>query len=79
MENKDKIYNQFKEAATKAEDKGFDRMNAVWNRVEEKLDTKKRRRGAIWFKYAGIAAALLFFLGIGTLFLKKINLKKRTK
>jgi len=71
MENKDKIYDQFKEAATKAEDKGFDRMDAVWNRVEEKLDNKKRRRGVLWFKYAGIAAALLLFMGLATYMLNK--------
>ncbi len=65
MENKDKIYDQFKEAATKAEDKSFARMDAVWNRVEEKLDKKKERRAAIWWKYTGIAALLLLFMGIG--------------
>jgi Ca-activated chloride channel family protein len=66
MENKDKLYDQFKEAATRAEKKGFDRMDAVWNRVEEKLDKKKKRRAAIWWKYSGIAALLLLFMGIGT-------------
>jgi len=66
MENKDKIYDQFKEAATKAEDKGFARMDAVWNRVEEKLDKKKERRAAIWWKYTGIAALFLLFMGVGT-------------
>jgi len=66
MENKDKIYDQFKEAATRAEDKGFDRMDAIWNRVEEKLDKKKERRAAIWWKYAGIAALFLLLMGIGT-------------
>ena len=66
MENKDKIYDQFKEAATKAEDKGFARMDAVWNRVEEKLDAKKERRTAIRWKYTGIAALFLLFMGIGT-------------
>ena len=66
MENKDKIYDQFKEAATKAEDKSFARMDAVWNRVEEKLDAKKERRTAIWWKYTGIAALFLLFMGIGT-------------
>jgi Ca-activated chloride channel family protein len=65
MENKDKIYDQFKEAATSAENKNFDRMDAVWNRVEEKLDNKKERRAAIWWKYTGIAALLLLFTGIG--------------
>jgi len=66
MENKDKIYDQFKEAATKAEDKGFARMDAVWNRVEEKLDKKKERRAALWWKYTGIAALFLLFMGIGS-------------
>jgi Ca-activated chloride channel family protein len=66
MENKDKIYDQFKEAATTAEKKGFDRTDAVWNRVEEKLDKKKERHAAIWWKYSGIAALLLLFMGIGT-------------
>jgi Ca-activated chloride channel family protein len=65
MENKDKIYDQFKEAATRAEKKGFDRMDAVWNRVEEKLDKKKKRRAAIWWKYTSIAALFLLFMGIG--------------
>jgi Ca-activated chloride channel family protein len=66
MENQDKLYNQFKDAARKAEDKGFDRMEAVWNRVEEKLDTKKERRTGIWWKYSGIAAMLLLSITVGT-------------
>ena len=36
MENQDKIYEQFKEAAGKAENKSFDQMEAIWSRVEEK-------------------------------------------
>lgn len=70
MENQDKIYEQFKEAAGKAEQKGFDRMEAVWNRVEEKLDEKKKRRGIAWWKYTGAAAMLLLFISIGNLIMR---------
>lgn len=65
MENQDKLHEQFKEAAGKAEDKGFARMDAVWNRVEEKLDNKKQRRIATMWKYTGIAALFLLFMGVG--------------
>lgn len=73
MENQDKLYQQFKDASGKAEDKGFDRMEAVWNRVEEKLDNKKQRKIAIWWKYTGIAALFLLFMGIGTFMFKNEN------
>ena len=66
MENHDKIYKQFETAARNSEDKkSFDRMDAVWNRVEEKLDRKKERRNAQLWKYTGIAALLLLFITIG--------------
>lgn len=65
MENQDKLYEQFKEAAGKAEQKDFARMEAVWNRVEEKLDNKKQRRIAAWWKYTGMAAVFLLFMGVG--------------
>lgn len=70
MENKDKIYEQFKDAAEKAEQKGFDRMEAVWNRVEDKLDEKKKRRGVVWWKYTGAAALLLIFISIGNMVIR---------
>jgi Ca-activated chloride channel family protein len=66
MENQDNLYEQFKTAAHKAESKVFDRMEAVWNRVEDKLDNKKKRRGAIYWKYAGVAALLLLCLTVGS-------------
>ena len=69
MGNQDKIYEQFKDAADRAEKKGFDRMEAVWNRVEEKLDNKKQRSIAAWWKYTGIAAIFLLFLTVGTFML----------
>lgn len=73
MENQDKLYQQFKDASGKAEDKGFDRMEAVWNRVEEKLDNNKQRKIAVWWKYTGIAALFLLFMGIGTFMFKNEN------
>jgi len=71
MENQDKLYKEFKEAAHRAEDKGFARMEAVWNRVEDKLDNKKQRRIAAWWKYTGIAALLLLFTGMGFMLLNQ--------
>ncbi|MGV3458889.1 MAG: YfbK domain-containing protein [Flavobacterium sp.] len=65
MENQDKLYQQFKDAAGKAEGKGFDRMEAVWNRVEEKLDKKKKRRVFPIWQYASVAAILLICLTVG--------------
>jgi len=71
MENQNKLDNQFKNAAGKVENKGFDRMEAIWDRVEEKLDHKKKRRGLVFWRYGGIAAMLLILLAIGGQFFKK--------
>ncbi|TRW23300.1 DUF3520 domain-containing protein [Flavobacterium zepuense] len=76
MENNDKIYDQFKDAASKAETKDFARMEAVWSRVEDKLDNKKQRKIVIWWKYTGIAALLLLFIGIGFIMLNNNNVVK---
>lgn len=65
MENQDKLYRQFKDAAGKAESKGYDRMEAIWNRVEEKLDEKKNSRVIPIWQYAGIAAILVICLTVG--------------
>ena len=73
MENQDKLYEQFKDAAGRAEEKGFDRMESVWNRVEEKLDNKKQHRIAAWWKYTGIAALFLLFLTIGFFMVNENN------
>ena len=73
MENQDKIYDQFKDAARKAETKDFARMEAVWSRVEDKLDNNKQRKIAIWWKYTGLAALLLLFVGIGFIMLNNNN------
>ncbi|WP_417354890.1 YfbK domain-containing protein [Flavobacterium sp.] len=71
MENQNKLDNQFKNAAGKVENKGFDRMEAIWDRVEEKLDHKKKRRGLVFWRYGGVAALLLILLAIGGQFFKK--------
>ena len=73
MENQDKLHQQFKDAAGKAEEKDFARMEAVWNRVEEKLDNKKQRRIAAWWKYTGMAAMFLLFMGVGIFMLNNEN------
>lgn len=69
MENQDKLYQQFKDAAGKAEGTGFDRMEAVWNRVEEKLDNKKKRRVFPIWQYGSVAAILLICLTVGGYFI----------
>jgi len=68
MENQDKLYQQFKDAADKAESKGFGSMEAIWNRVEEKLDEKKNSRVIPIWQYTGIAAILLICLTVGGYF-----------
>jgi len=65
MEDQDKLYEQFRASAEKAEEKGFDRMEALWNRVEDKLDREKQRKSAQWWKYTGMAAVLLLFITVG--------------
>lgn len=73
MENQDKLYEQFKDAVSKAEKKDFVRMEAVWNRVEEKLDTNKQRKIATWWKYTAMAAVFLLFMGVGIFMLNNEN------
>lgn len=62
MENQDKLYSQFKNAAEKSEAKDFPNMDSVWNRVEQKLDTKVlKKETKIWKKIAVAASILLVF------------------
>ena len=73
MDNQDKLHGQFKDAARKAETKDFARMEAVWNRVEEKLDHTELKKKATLWKYTGIAATLLLFMGAGVFLLNNEN------
>ena len=66
MEDQDKLFEQFRASAEKAEQKGFDRMEALWNRVEDKLDREEQRKSATWWKYTGMAAVLVLFVTVGT-------------
>lgn len=66
MEDQDRLFEQFRASAEKAEGKGFDRMEALWNRVEDKLDREEQRKSATWWKYTGMAAVLVLFVTVGT-------------
>lgn len=60
MENQDKIFEQFKNAAQKAETKDFPEMEKIWSRVDAKLDTvvyKKQNNN--WKKLAVAASVIL--------------------
>ncbi|MGV9003730.1 hypothetical protein [Flavobacterium sp.] len=73
MEPEDKIFDQFKAAANKAETKEFPAMDKVWNRVEDKLDHKiLTKQNTLWKKLA-VAASVLLVASIGYQFLKDDN------
>lgn len=62
MNQEEKIYQKIREASQKAEENSFPGMDKVWNRVEEKLDTKIiKKKSEVWKKLAIAASFLLFF------------------
>jgi len=62
MKNEEKIYQKIKNASHKVEETSFPGMDKVWNRVEEKLDTKViKKKSEVWKKLAIAASFLLFF------------------
>lgn len=65
MENQDKLYNQFKSAAKNAEKKDFPAMENVWNRVEQKLDTKVLKKETKLWKKLAVAASVLLVATLG--------------
>lgn len=65
MENQDKLYNQFKSAAENAETKDFPGMENVWNRVEQKLDTKVLKKETKLWKKLAVAASILLIVSVG--------------
>ncbi|MFL9843705.1 YfbK domain-containing protein [Flavobacterium rhizosphaerae] len=73
MEHQDKLYKQFEEAARKAEEKSFGRADAIWNRVEEKLDSHEQKRTAVRWRYISIAALFALFITIGYVFMYQNN------
>lgn len=68
MDNQDKIFDKFKEAAQNAELKDFPGMEKVWSRVEDKLDKKEDKRTIALWKKIAIAASLLLLISLGSQF-----------
>ncbi len=77
MENQDKIFEQFQKSAAKSEQKGFDAMEKVWNRVEEKLDKEDDKKAIPYWKIIGIAASLLLFFSLGYQFIQSDKLPQK--
>lgn len=69
MDNQDKIFDKFKEAAHNSESKDFPGMEKVWSRVEEKLDKKEDKKAISLWKKIAIAASLLLLISLGAQFL----------
>lgn len=65
MENQDKLYNQFKSAAENAEKKDFPGMENIWNRVEQKLDTKVLKKETKLWKKLAVAVSILLVVSVG--------------
>ena len=65
MDNQDKIFNQIKSAAEKAETKDFPSMDKIWNRVEEKLDQKALKKERKLWKKIAVAASVLLLVSVG--------------
>ena len=59
MENKDTIFEQFKNAAQKAETKDFSEMEKVWSRIDAKLDTVVYKKQNQHWKNLTIAASVV--------------------
>ena len=68
MDNQDKIFDKFKEAAQNAELKDFPGMEKVWSRVEDKLDKKEDKKTIALWKKIAIAASLLLLISLGSQF-----------
>lgn len=70
MDNQDKIFDKFKEAAENTPAKDFPGMEKVWSRVEQKLDKKEDKNTISLWKKIAVAASLLLVISLGYQFLK---------
>ena len=62
MENQDKIYSQFKNAAHNSTVNEVPNSETIWNRIEEKMDKKVlKKQNKLWKKIAVAASILLVF------------------
>ena len=73
MENKDIIFDQFKNAAENVAPKDFASMENVWSRVEEKLDAKVLKKETKNWKKIAVAASILLCVSVGYQFFKSSN------
>ena len=64
MENHDKIYTQFKNAAEKSADKDFPNMENVWDKIEGKLDKKVLKKETKLWKKVAVAASFLLVVSV---------------
>ncbi|MBS7233317.1 hypothetical protein KHA90_20055 [Flavobacterium psychroterrae] len=71
MDNQDKIFDKFKEAAHNSESRDFPGMEKVWSRVEDKLDKKEDKKAISLWKKIAIAASFLLLISIASQFFKK--------
>ena len=70
MENQDKnIDKHFRKLTEEQEPKSFPNMDKVWDNIEQKLDQKNKKKVVPFWKYAGIAAAVLVFVSLGIQFM----------
>ncbi|WP_026977967.1 vWA domain-containing protein [Flavobacterium tegetincola] len=65
MDNKDKLDQQFQQAARNSEIGSVPSMENIWARVEEKLDKEEEKKPILWWKKLAVAASLLLFLTLG--------------
>lgn len=65
MENQDKLYKQFEQAARNSETKPVPGLEKIWARVEEKLDKKEEIKPVLWWKKLAVAASLLLVVTLG--------------
>src|SRR5690606_31329807 len=61
----------FRKLSEEQKPKAFKNMEAIWDKVEEKLDQKKKKRVIPFWKYAGIAAAVLVLITVGSRFINQ--------
>lgn len=65
MDNHDKIFDQFKNAADNVTPKKFDSMDQVWAKVENKLDQKVLKKETKLWKKIAVAASIFLVSSIG--------------
>lgn len=68
-QNNKNIDQYFRKLVEEQEPKSFPNMDSVWDKIEEKLDKKPKRRVIPFWKYVGVAAALLLLITLGSRFI----------